>query len=58
MGYLGVDVAKDSLEVADTTGSRRRSFPNTTAGIDTMLGWLSRSFPKSEVLLRALPAPP
>ena len=26
MGYLGVDVAKDSLEVADTTGSRRRSF--------------------------------
>ena len=47
MGYLGVDVAKDSLEVADTTGTRGRSFPNTMAGIDTMLGWLSRSFSNS-----------
>lgn len=48
MEYLGVDVAKDSLEVADTTGSRRRSFPNTTAGIQEFLRWLSRSFPNSE----------
>lgn len=47
MGYLGVDVAKDSLEVAGTTVSRGRSFPNTAAGIDTMLGWLFRSFPDS-----------
>ena len=47
MRYLGVDVAKDSLEVADTTGTRGRSFPNTAAGIDTMLSWFSRSFPNS-----------
>ena len=47
MGYLGMDVAKDSLEVADATGTRGRSFPNSTAGIDTMLGWVCRSFPDS-----------
>ena len=48
MEYLGVDVAKDSLEVADSTGSRRGSFPNTTAGIQRFLSWLSRSFPNSD----------
>ena len=41
--YVGVDVAKDSLEVADTSGSQGRSFPNTEAGIGAMLRWLSRS---------------
>ncbi len=48
MKYMGVDVAKDSLELADSTGSRGKSFPNTTAGINTMLGWLSRSSPNND----------
>jgi len=51
MGYLGVDVAKDSLEVAESTGTHGRSFPNTTAGIGKMLGWMSRVFPNGELQL-------
>ena len=51
MGYLGVDVAKDSLEVAESTGTHGRSFPNTTAGIGKMLGWMSRVFPNGELRL-------
>ena len=51
MKYVGVDVAKDSLEVADTSGSQGRSFPNTEPGIGAMLRWLSRSFPNGGVHL-------
>ena len=51
MGYLGVDVAKDLLEVAESTGTRERSFPNTRAGIGKMLGWMSRVFPDGELQL-------
>lgn len=40
MEYLGVDVAKDSLEIANASGSRQRSFPNTEAGITGLLRWL------------------
>ncbi|MDP6495987.1 MAG: transposase, partial [Dehalococcoidia bacterium] len=46
MEYVGVDVAKETLEVADVSGSQGRSFPNTQAGIQRFLRWLSRSFPK------------
>ena len=51
MAFIGVDVAKESLEVADATGSRGRSSPNTTAGIDTMLGWLSGGYPHGDLQL-------
>ena len=43
MEYLGVDVAKGTLEVANASGSQGRSFPNTQAGIEGLLGWISRS---------------
>lgn len=33
MAYLGVDVAKDTLAVADALGKQRRRFPNTQGGI-------------------------
>ena len=46
MVYLGVDVAKDSLEVSNATGSRGRSFPNDGPGIQALAFWLSKSFPK------------
>ena len=45
---VGVDVAKGSLEVAGTSGSQRKSFSNTEAGIGAMLRWLSRSFPDDD----------
>lgn len=45
MEYVGVDVAKETLEVADASGSHRGSFSNTQAGIQKFLSWLSRSFP-------------
>ena len=40
MRYLGVAVAKNTLEVADASGKQRRSFPNTRAGIQALLHWL------------------
>lgn len=51
MEYMGVDVARDSLEVADTSGSVRGSFPNSQAGIDALLCWLLGAFPKRELQL-------
>ena len=48
MEYLGVDVAKETLEVADVSGSQRRSFPNTQVGIRGFLRWLSRSSPNGD----------
>jgi len=47
MHYVGVDVAKASLEVSDAAGQRRRTFKNTTPGITQMLDWLSRRFSPS-----------
>ncbi|MBI3302532.1 MAG: IS110 family transposase [Deltaproteobacteria bacterium] len=51
MKYLGVDVARDSLEVADVLGSQGRAFSNTQAGIQGLLRWLSRSFPEEDLQL-------
>lgn len=48
MKYLGVDVARDSLEVADVSGAQRRSFPNTEAGITALLRWLPGTFPNGD----------
>ena len=48
MEYVGVDVAKDSLEVAIASVSQGKSFPNTKTGIGAMLRWLSRSFPDGD----------
>ena len=47
MEYLGVDVAKGTLEVADVSGSQGRSFPNTHAGIEEFLRWLTRNSPNN-----------
>ncbi len=47
MVYLGVDVAKDSLEVADATGLRGGSFPNDGPGIQALASWLSKTFPNN-----------
>ena len=47
MEYLGVDVATGTLEVADASGSRGRSFPNTPPGIEEFVGWLTRNCPHS-----------
>ena len=51
MDYLGVDVAKDSLEIANASGSRQRSFPNTEAGITALLRWLPGNFPNGDLQL-------
>ncbi len=53
MGYLGVDVAKESLE--DATRSRGGPFP--TRGQELMLGWLSRDFPQGDLQLIVEPTP-
>jgi transposase len=49
--YVGVDVAKETLEVADVSGSRGRSFANREAGIQEFLSWLPHAFPEGEVRL-------
>lgn len=46
MGYLGVDIAKDSLEVATASGTPTRSFPNTGVGIGRLISWLAQRFPQ------------
>ena len=51
MEYVGVDVAKETLEVADVSGSRGRSFANREAGIQEFLSWLPHAFPEGEVRL-------
>ena len=51
MEYLGVDVAKETLVVADASGSRGSSFPNSGAGIQGFLSWLPGVFPQGEVHL-------
>ena len=51
MRYLGVDVAKNTLEVADASGRRRRSCPNTGAGIKALLHWLVQDFCPGELHL-------
>ena len=51
MEYVGVDVAKETLEVADVSGSRGRSFANRKAGIQEFLSWLPHAFPEGEVRL-------
>jgi transposase len=51
MHYLGVDVAKDTLEVADGSGRHRRSYPNTGAGIEALLHWLAQDFCPGELHL-------
>ena len=40
MEYFGVDVSKDSLQVSDGQGSRKRAFRNTRQGIAGLLGWI------------------
>ena len=40
MTYWGIDVAKASLEVSAAGGKRRASFPNTAAGIESLLRWV------------------
>jgi transposase len=40
-----------TLEVADATGSQRRSFPNTPTGSSQMLAWLLRRFPEEALHL-------
>lgn len=39
MHYVGVDVAKASLEAADASGKRTRSFPNTARGAAGLVRW-------------------
>jgi transposase len=51
MKYLGVDVAKETLEVADALGTRGRSFLNSEGGIQGFLAWLPDAFPQGEVHL-------
>lgn len=51
MEYLGVDVAKESLEMTDASGSRGKSLANTAAGIEALLRWLARSSPIGDVHL-------
>ncbi len=41
MQYIGVDVAKASLQVSDVSGTRQGDFPNTPEGIDRLLHWLA-----------------
>ena len=51
MEHLGVDVAKESLEMTDASGSRGKSLANTAAGIEALLRWLARSSPIGDVHL-------
>ena len=45
VAVLGIDVAKDSLAVAllGPSTPRKRTFPNTPAGHQELLSWLSSS---------------
>jgi len=51
MQYLGVDVSKDTLEVADVSGKLRCSFHNTGAAIEELLLWSSQHFPEGDLHL-------
>lgn len=51
MKYLGVDVVKDCVVVADASGALGKSFHNTQAGVEEFLRWLSKGFPNGALHL-------
>ena len=44
MHYVGVDVAKATLEASDSSRKARRSFRNSSQGVRQSLGWVRERF--------------
>lgn len=51
MHYLGMDVSKDSLEVAEASGELRRTFRNGLTGLNQLVRWVRKRFADQDVLV-------